>query len=89
MKFERTMYIASVPVLDPDSKLWVHVEIRKCQDSGAMVGIDESFLEDTDKLVRNPYNRGYLTTESDYKSREDCDKPDDNQPPEDLTCSTS
>ena len=68
MKFERTMYIASVPVLDPDSKLWVHLEIRKCQHSGAMVGIDESFLEDTDKLVRNPYNRGYLTIETDYKA---------------------
>ena len=68
MKFERTMYIASVPVLDPDSKLWVHLEIRKCQHSGAMVGIDESFLESTDKLVRNPYNRGYLTIETGYKA---------------------
>lgn len=68
MKFERTMYIASVPVLDPDSKLLVHLEIRKCQHSGAMVGIDESFLESTDELVRNPYNRGYLTIETDYKS---------------------
>jgi hypothetical protein len=33
-----------------------------------MVGIDESFLESTDKLVRNPYNRGYLTIETDYKA---------------------
>jgi hypothetical protein len=67
MKFERTKYITSVPVLDPDSKLWVHLEIRKCQHSGAMVGIDESFLQDTDELVRNPYKRGYLTIETDHK----------------------
>jgi len=42
---EETSYIKTITVTDPDTGGDVEVEIRKCLNSGAMVGIDASFLE--------------------------------------------
>jgi len=59
MKPVPTKHIADITVIDPDSHEEIAVEIRKCLDSGAMVGLDGSYLE-TDNEVRNPYNQGFL-----------------------------
>jgi len=62
---EPTIPVTGVTVIDPDSKLPVAVEIRKCVESGAMVGIDASFLEQDVDEVRNPYNPGLLDIPDD------------------------
>jgi hypothetical protein len=54
----RTKYITTITVTDPDTELPVEVEIRKDMDSGAMIGIDGSYLENTDNDVYSPYNFG-------------------------------
>ena len=64
--FEKSVYVCNTTVIDPDTKLPVEMEIRKCQESGAMIGLDGSFLENTDEKIRNPYNKGYLSVEGDY-----------------------
>lgn len=51
-------YVTTITVVDPDSKGEVQVEIYKL-DSGAMVGIDGSFLEsETEAPVYSPYDKG-------------------------------
>ena len=62
---ESTIPVTRVTVTDPDSKLPVEVEIRKCVESGAMVGIDGSFLGQEVDEVRNPYNPGLLDVPDD------------------------
>jgi hypothetical protein len=57
---EKTVYVTTVTVVDPDTKLPVEIEIHKCVDSGAMVGIDASYLATDIEDVRNPYNDGFL-----------------------------
>jgi hypothetical protein len=47
-------------VIDPDSKMPVDLEIRKLVESGAMIGIDASFLESDVDNVNNPYNPGTI-----------------------------
>jgi hypothetical protein len=65
---ENTVYVAKITVIDPDTKLPVEMEIRKCQESGAMIGIDGSFLEYTGEMIRNPYNYGHIAVEGDELS---------------------
>lgn len=62
---EPTIPVSRVTVTDPDSKLSVEIEIRKCVESGAMVGIDGSYLEQEVDEVRNPYNVGLLNIPND------------------------
>lgn len=50
-------HVAIVTVTDPDSKAPVDVEIRKLE-SGGMVGIDASYLEQEVGSVWSPYDRG-------------------------------
>jgi hypothetical protein len=57
--FEKTVYVTKMMTIDPDTKLLVEIEIRKCVDSGAMIGIDSSYLA-TAEHIRNPYNDGFL-----------------------------
>jgi hypothetical protein len=65
---EESIYVCNTTVIDPDTKLPVEMEIRKCQESGAMIGLDGSFLENTDEMIRNPYNDGYIAVECDEES---------------------
>jgi hypothetical protein len=53
-----TKWVGVVTVCDPDTGLPVQVEIRKDMESGAMVGIDCSFLESDVGPVYSPYNYG-------------------------------
>jgi hypothetical protein len=55
-----TRYVTTVTVIDPDSGGEVEVEIRKIDESGAMVGIDGSYLEQDVGEVNNPYGDGEL-----------------------------
>lgn len=50
-------FVANVTVEDPDSHAEVELEIRKL-DTGAMVGIDGSFLESDVGPVYSPYDCG-------------------------------
>ena len=65
---EESLYVCNTTVIDPDTKLPVELEIRKCQESGAMIGIDGSFLEYTGEMIRNPYNYGHIAVEGDHES---------------------
>ena len=59
-KFEQTKFVCKIKVIDPDTLLEVELEIRKCESSCAMIGIDSSYLEQDVGPVRNPYNPGTL-----------------------------
>ena len=50
-------YIRTVIIADPDSGLDVHIAIYKLDNAG-MVGIDESYLENTDGPVFSPFDYG-------------------------------
>lgn len=51
-----TKYVQTVTVIDPDSHLEVEVEIRKLE-TGAMVGIDGSWLDQDIGPCYSPYDR--------------------------------
>ena len=66
----KTRYVTTVTVTDPDSKAAVEVEIRKTE-SGGMVGIDGSFLEQDVGPVYSPYDEGVvLEISDDEKTKE-------------------
>ena len=65
MKLEKTKFISHITVIDPDSNMPVELEVRKCLLSGAMVGVDGSFLEQDVDTVNNPYNEGKLIIPND------------------------
>ena len=50
-------YIKTIVLPDPDTGMDVHVSIYKLANGG-MVGIDESFLENTDEGVYSPFEYG-------------------------------
>lgn len=50
-------HIQTITVTDPDSGGPVEVAIYK-METGGMVGIDESFLMNTDEPVYSPYDLG-------------------------------
>lgn len=52
----KSVWVKSVTVIDPDSKLPVELEIRKLE-SGAMMGIDASYLEQDVGTVYSPYDK--------------------------------
>jgi len=62
-----TKPVTIVTVIDPDTYLPVEVEIRKLVDSGGMVGIDGSFLEQDVGPIYSPYDKG---TELDIPDNE-------------------
>ena len=67
---ENTVYVAKITVIDPDTKLPVEMEIRKIVDSGAMIGIDMSFLEKWHgDDIRNPYSDDYLNLTEDDEDK--------------------
>ena len=53
-----TIRVTTVTVIDPDTAGPVEVEIRKDLTTGAMVGLDGSFLEQLDADTRDPFNAG-------------------------------
>ena len=55
MKQETTRPVCIVTVIDPDSGGEVEVEIRKTE-SGAMVGLDGAFLQQSDDEPFSPYD---------------------------------
>lgn len=50
-------FVKSITVLDEDSKAEVQVSIYKLE-TGGMIGVDESFLANTDEPVYSPYDVG-------------------------------
>lgn len=51
-------FVSNITVIDPDTRLPVEIEIRKLA-TGGMIGLDGSFLENTDKPIFSPYDAGY------------------------------
>lgn len=49
--------VQTVNVIDPDTQGEVAVAIYKLE-TGGMVGVDESFLANTDEPVYSPYDNG-------------------------------
>jgi hypothetical protein len=60
----RSQFVTKVTVIDPDSGGPVEIEIRKLE-SGPMVGIDGSFLEQDVGPVNSPYDLGFTINISD------------------------
>ena len=58
-------YLKTITVIDPDSQHPVELAVYKDAVSGAMVGIDGSFLINTDEPIYSPYDVG-----CQYKERE-------------------
>lgn len=58
MRTIKSVYVDTVTVSDPDSKLPVELEIRKLE-GGGMVGIDASYLEADVGPVYSPYDKNY------------------------------
>lgn len=54
----KTKHVCVITVVDPDSNLPVDLEIRK-METGGMVGIDASFLEQDVGDVYSPYDEGF------------------------------
>jgi hypothetical protein len=52
----KTKFVKEVVVTDPDEGFPVHVAIYKLENGG-MVGIDSSFLENTDEPVYCPFDK--------------------------------
>lgn len=50
-------YIQTIEVTDPDTGNQVEVSIYK-METGGMVGVDDSFLANTDEPVYSPYDLG-------------------------------
>jgi hypothetical protein len=53
-----TKFLRLVTVRDPDSGLDVELEIRKDLVTGALVGLDGSYLDQDLGPIFDPYNRG-------------------------------
>ena len=53
----KTKYVQTITVIDPDSGGDVSVEVRKLE-TGPLVGIDGSYLEQDVGPVYSPYDRG-------------------------------
>lgn len=51
-----TKQISRVKVIDPDTKNEVEVTILKLE-TGGIIGIDSSFLENTDEDVYSPFDK--------------------------------
>lgn len=50
-------FLQSITVIDPDTNGEVRVSIYKL-DNGGMIGVDESFLANTDEPVFSPFDLG-------------------------------
>lgn len=57
MRKNRTKHVTTITVTDPDSGLPVDVEILK-METGPMVGVDASYLEQDIGPVLSPYDPG-------------------------------
>ena len=53
----KTKYVQTITVIDPDSDSDVQIAVRKLE-TGPMVGIGESYLEQDVGPVYSPYDRG-------------------------------
>lgn len=53
----KAKHIKTIQVVDPDTKLKVAVGIYKLK-TGGIVGIDESFLANTEEPVYSPFDKG-------------------------------
>ena len=55
----KTKFVSHITVTDPDSNLPVELEIRK-METGIMIGIDGSYLEQDIGQVFSPYDENCL-----------------------------
>ena len=65
-----TIHVKTVTVIDPDTSEPVELEIRKDLTTGALVGLDGSFLEQLDADPRDPYNAGQSLIVPDSEFRD-------------------
>jgi hypothetical protein len=66
----KTKHVQLVLVTDPDTGGLCEMEIRKEIESGALVGIDGSYLEQVGEVI-SPYGNGQLEIQDDEKENED------------------
>lgn len=61
---EKMKYVITTTVIDPDTGNEVEVSIYKTQ-GGGMVGIDSSFLANTDEPIYSPFDLGTILEEEE------------------------
>ena len=52
-------FVKVIEVIDPDTNAPIEIEIRKL-DTGAMIGLDGSYLEQDVGVVYSPYDRAEI-----------------------------
>jgi hypothetical protein len=62
-------FVSDIEVTDPDTGNICDVEVWKDTESGAMIGVDFSFLEAGDRRIPSPFNKGTVLCLQD----EECD----------------
>jgi hypothetical protein len=55
-------FVTETTVIDPDTLFPVEVSVYKT-DGGGMVGIDSSFLQNTDEPIYSPFDYGVVLEE--------------------------
>ena len=62
MPKHRSVWVANITVTDPETSFPVEIEVRKDLETGAMSGLDCSFLAQMEEqdAVCDPYNPGHL-----------------------------
>lgn len=75
LKVDRSKFVTSVRILDPDSRLTVEIEIRKLE-SGGLIGFDGSFLEQLgpDENPYHPYVRDAIVVVPDNEVKEESEE---------------
>ena len=58
MENARAIYVSTVQVTDPHTGIEIDVDIYKDEGSGAMLGLDATFMDGDGGPVFSPYNQG-------------------------------
>lgn len=56
----KAKFITEVTITDPDSKAPIEISIFKDPESGALFGIDSSFLEQVQDEIPSPFNKNSI-----------------------------
>lgn len=59
------IFAGTITVIDPDTQAPVELEIWKDGQSGIMLGVDASYLDQVSRSIANPYNKGRLRAPPD------------------------
>ena len=71
-----TKYVTTLAVVDPDTRLLVPLEIHKDEVTGALLGLEHSFLDHASEGPWDPYNPNGEVLEIDESDDDHCQRLD-------------